>query len=163
MKNEKASKIKLLITDVDGVMTDGGMYFSSTGEEMKRFSAKDGFAVGICKQNGIEYGIISAGHSPALVQARAKVLNIEHVFVGYRPKLEVLKEWLVTMKLEADQVAYIGDDITDLEIMDFVGYTACPADAIKEVKAVVDVVLEKNGGHGCIREFVEEHLLPGGK
>ena len=161
MKNEKASKIKLLITDVDGVMTDGGMYFSSTGEEMKRFSAKDGFAVGICKENGIEYGIISAGHSPELVQARANVLNIEHVFVGYKPKLDVLKEWLITMHLEADEVAYIGDDLTDIEIMNFVGFTACPADAVDLVKSVVDVVLTKNGGHGCIREFVEEHLVLG--
>ena len=159
MSVEKARKIKMLITDVDGVMTDGGMYFTSTGEEMKRFSARDGFAVAICRDKNIEYGIISAGHSPALVEARARVLKIKHCYVGYTPKLDVLKEWLEKMNLKPEEIAYIGDDLTDIHIMDFVGYTACPADAIEKVKKKVDVVLSKNGGHGCIREFVEEHLV----
>lgn len=155
----KAKKIKILITDVDGVMTDGGMFFTSSGEEIKRFSARDGMAVSICRDHGIDYGIISAGHSPELVKARAKVLKIEQVYVGYTPKIEVLNKWLQELKLTAEQVAYIGDDITDLEVLKFVGLSACPADAVKAVKDTVDIVLEKNGGHGCIREFVEEHLL----
>jgi YrbI family 3-deoxy-D-manno-octulosonate 8-phosphate phosphatase len=159
MLKEKAQKIKMLITDVDGVMTDGGMYFSSTGEEMKRFSVKDGMAVGLCCQYGIEYGIISAGHSLPLVAARAKVLKVEHVYVGYTPKIEILNEWLQKLNLKAEEVAYIGDDVKDMEVMQAVGLSACPADAVKQVVNIADVVLSKNGGHGCVREFVEEYLI----
>lgn len=159
MNKEKASRIKLLITDVDGVMTDGGMYFSSTGEEMKRFSARDGMAVGICREHNIEYGIISAGHSAALVEARAKVLKINLVYVGYTPKIEILKKWLKELNLSTEQVAYIGDDITDIKIMEVVGLSACPSDAAKKAKEAADIVLKNNGGNGCVREFVEEILL----
>ena len=153
------NKIKLLITDVDGVMTDGGMYFSSNGDEMKRFNSKDGMAVAICRDHGIEYGIISAGHHPGLVEARAAVLNIKHVSVSKRPKMEILNEWLDVMNLKAEEVAYIGDDLTDIEIMKAVGLSACPADAAKQVKAIANIILQTNGGYGCVREFVEEHLV----
>ena len=156
---EKAKKIKMHITDVDGVMTDGGMYFSSTGEEMKRFSARDGMAVGICRDHGIEYGIISAGHSLKLVEARAKVLKVEHVYVGYTPKIQILNEWMIKFNLKAEEIAYIGDDLTDIEVMNTVGLSACPADAAKKAKENADIVLSKNGGYGCIREFVEDYLV----
>ena len=159
MLKEKAKKIKMLITDVDGVMTDGGMYFSSTGEEMKRFSVKDGMSVGLCRDAGIDFGFISAGHSLALVEARAKVLKVNHVYVGYTPKLEILNQWLKNLNLKAEEVAYIGDDLKDIPVMEAVGLSACPADAVKQVIAIADVVLSKNGGHGCVREFVEEILL----
>lgn len=149
----------MLITDVDGVMTDGGMYFTSNGDEMKRFNSKDGMAVAICAENNIDYGIISAGHDPKLVQARANVLNINHVYVGKKPKLDVLKDWLEHMLFGIDEVAYIGDDLTDVAIMKAVGLSACPADAVMAVKNISDIVLTKAGGQGCIREFVEQHLL----
>jgi YrbI family 3-deoxy-D-manno-octulosonate 8-phosphate phosphatase len=153
------AEIKLLITDVDGVMTDGGMYFSSTGEEMKRFNSKDGMAVNLCRQRGIEYGIISAGHSVELVQARARVLNITHVYVGKEQKLDVLNRWMESMSLKTENVAYIGDDLNDIPVMQAVGLSACPANAAKEVKAIASIVLNTAGGQGCVREFVEEHLL----
>lgn len=159
MLKEKAKKIKMLITDVDGVMTDGGMYFSSTGEEMKRFSVKDGMSVRLCRDAGIDFGFISAGHSLALVEARAKVLKVNHVYVGYTPKIEILNQWLEKLNLKAEEVAYIGDDLKDIPVMEAVGISACPADAVKQVIAIADVVLTKNGGHGCVREFVEEVLL----
>ena len=159
MHRDKASKIKMLITDVDGVMTDGGMYFSSTGEEMKRFSAKDGMAVGLCRDRGIDFGIISAGHSIPLVAARANVLKVKHVYVGKTPKIEILNAWLEKLELKAEEVAYIGDDVKDIEVMQAVGLSACPADAVKKVVAIADIVLSKNGGHGCIREFVEDYLI----
>lgn len=157
--HKKASKIKMLITDVDGVMTDSGMYFSSTGEEMKRFNVKDGMAVGLCRENGIEYGIISAGHSLPLVSARASVLKVEHVYVGKTPKIEIFNEWLQKLNLKADEIAYIGDDVKDIEVMQACGLSACPADAVKKVISIADVVLSKNGGDGCVREFVEDHLI----
>lgn len=149
----------MLITDVDGVMTDGGMYFTSNGDEMKRFNSKDGMAVAICSENNIDYGIISAGHDPKLVQARADVLKINHVYVGKKPKLDVLKDWLEHMLINIEEIAYIGDDLTDVNVMKAVGLSACPADAAKAVKNISDIILTKNGGQGCIREFVEEHLL----
>ena len=151
--------IKILITDVDGVMTDGGMYFTSDGKEMKRFSARDGYGVKLCKEAGIDYGIISSGHSLELVQARAKVLGVEHVYVGYEEKTDILQQWLDKMKLTWENVAYIGDDLSDFTVIQKVGLSACPADAAKAIKEVVDIKLTNNGGHGCIREFVEEYLL----
>lgn len=160
MPKENAKKIKMLITDVDGVMTDGGMYFSSSGEEMKRFNAKDGYAVKICKDNGIDYGIISSGHSLSLVMARAKVLKVEHVYVGYTSKVDILEQWLEKLNLKAEEIAYIGDDLSDNEVIEMVGFSACPADASKQIMNKADVVLKRNGGDGCIREFVEEHLIP---
>lgn len=159
MDKGKAKQIKMLITDIDGVMTDGGMYFSSTGEEMKRFSVKDGMAVGMCRDAGIDFGFISAGHSLALVEARAKVLQVKHVYVGYTPKIEILQEWMAKLNLKAEEIAYIGDDLKDIPVMQAVGISACPADAVKQVVEIADVVLSKNGGHGCVREFVEDYLL----
>ena len=155
----KASHIKILICDVDGVMTDGGMYIASDGSEMKRFNSKDGMAVAMCRDAGVDFGIISAGHDPGLVMARAKQLKLKHVSVSKRPKIDVLNEWLAAMKLDASEVAYIGDDLTDIEVMKTVGMSACPADAAKQVKAIAQIVLTKDGGAGCVRELVEEHIL----
>ena len=92
-------------------------------------------------------------------EARAKVLKVNHVYVGYTPKLEILNQWLKNLNLKAEEVAYIGDDLKDIPVMEAVGLSACPADAVKKVIAIADVVLSKNGGHGCVREFVEEVLL----
>lgn len=150
----------MLITDVDGVMTDGGMYFNSDGKEMKRFHSKDGFAVSLCREKGIEYGIISAGHDLELILARARVLNIEHVYVGKTKKINILEQWLEKFDLKPEEVAYIGDDISDIDVIKAVGYSACPADASRQVREIVDIVLVKNGGQGCVREFVEDNLLP---
>ena len=152
--------IKLLVTDVDGVMTDGGMYFTGNGEEMKCFNAKDGMAINICRKNGIESGIISHGHHVGIVESRAAVLGIQRVYVGKDPKADVLLKWVNEMGIDLTQVAYIGDDLNDIPVMEIVGISACPADASKTVKKISNVVLETNGGQGCIREFVEEHLLP---
>jgi len=151
--------IKLLITDVDGVMTDGGMYFTSNGDEMKRFNAKDGVAINMCREHGIESGIISHGHHAGIVEARATVLGIQRVYVGKEPKVDVLSKWVKEMGLNMTQVAYIGDDLNDIPVMEMVGISACPADASGAVKKISDVVLKTNGGHGCIREFVEVHLI----
>lgn len=151
--------IKLLVTDVDGVMTDGGMYFTSNGDEMKRFNAKDGVAINMCRDRGIESGIISHGHHAGIVETRASVLGITRVYVGKEPKIDVLSNWVDAMGINMNQVAYIGDDLNDIPVMQAVGVSACPSDGSKAVKRIADIVLETNGGHGCIREFVEEYLL----
>lgn len=156
-KKDKAPRmgIKMLVLDVDGVLTDGSMYISEQGVCMKKYNAKDGMAVRICQQRGIEVGVISAGTNYNLVKRRTDMLDVKHVYVGPRPKLDVLKEWLQELNISPLEVAYIGDDIPDMEIMKYVGSSACPADAAKQVRDIVDVVLSKNGGDGCVREWVD--------
>lgn len=150
--------IKFLSLDVDGVMTDGGMYYSESGEEIKRFSTKDGRAIIELQKSGTPVGLISSGLKTNIIEGRAKTLGIEWVHVGTVPKLPVLQEWVEKMGISMDQVAHIGDDINDREVLQAVGLSACPADAVDSIKTIVDVVLTKNGGHGAIREFVEKHL-----
>jgi YrbI family 3-deoxy-D-manno-octulosonate 8-phosphate phosphatase len=154
-----AHNIKLLVLDVDGVMTDGGMIFTKNGDELKKFNSKDGIGINLCHEKGIKVGIISAGHHGAIVEKRATMLGIERFYVGKRPKLDVLKSWLSDMEINPEDVAYIGDDINDIPIMRYIGLSACPADAAMAVKNVVSVRLTSPGGSGCVREFVDNYLM----
>lgn len=151
--------IKMLIMDCDGVLTDGAMIFSKNGDEIKRFNAKDGQGIKQCHNNGMLSGIISAGISTGLVEKRAEMLGVENVYVGKRPKLEVLNEWLERLNLDFEHIAYIGDDITDIPILEKVGASFCPADAVSAVKQTAEVVLSLKGGEGCVRELIEDYLL----
>jgi YrbI family 3-deoxy-D-manno-octulosonate 8-phosphate phosphatase len=151
----KLRKIKLLLTDVDGVLTDTGVYYSVSGEELKRFSLRDGMGVERLKKLvKVKTGIIS-GEKSLLVRKRADKLEIEELHLGIKNKLKVLKSICKTNELNFEEIAYIGDDVNDLEVIEVVGLSACPADAMKEVKEKVDIILEKNGGHGAFREFAE--------
>jgi len=150
--------IKLVILDVDGTMTDGGMYFTENGDQIKKYNTKDGMAIKRCSKDGLAFGIISHGHKIKMVEDRAHLLDINHVYVGQERKTEVLSRWCVDLGISPENVAFIGDDINDVEIMETVGLSACPADAINSVKSIADVVLTKNGGAGCIREFLDEWL-----
>lgn len=152
--------IKMLVMDCDGVLTDGGMTFTKNGDEIKKFNAKDGQGIKRAQQSGMLTGIISAGISTGLVEKRAEMLGIPHVYVGKRPKLEVLKEWLQELGLEMKQIAYIGDDISDITILQKAGISACPSDAVRQVRDICDLVLSLEGGNGCVRELIDEHLLP---
>jgi YrbI family 3-deoxy-D-manno-octulosonate 8-phosphate phosphatase len=154
----EVDKFKLVILDVDGTMTDGGMYFTENGDQMKKYNTKDGLAIKGKVKEGIHFGIISHGKKLKVVKDRAELLGIQHVYVGDKDKSEVLKEWLSEMEISLSETVYIGDDINDLKIMESVGLSACPADAITSVKKVADIVLSKNGGQGCIREFLDEWL-----
>lgn len=156
---ERLSKIRLLILDVDGVMTDGGMYMMMNGDQMKKFDTKDGRGIIELQKKGIEVGIISSGIYDVAVTARAKMLGIGHCYVGKRPKMEVLEELCTQLNIDYEQVAIIGDDINDLEVMRSVGFKACPANAVQAVKNEVNVILQKKGGEGCVREFIDNYLL----
>jgi len=151
----KAVDLKLIVLDVDGVFTDGGMYYTSSGEESKKFNVKDGMAIALARKKGIDVGIISAASRSEVVKERARVLGIERVYVGKQPKEEVLESWLYTLGLSFAQVAYIGDDVNDVALLEKCGLTAAPADAMKEAKAAAKWVLSKRGGEGCIREFFD--------
>ncbi len=153
-----AQNIKFLVLDVDGVMTDGGMYYTESGDEFKRFDTRDGLAIKRLTKQGFQVGIISSGFLDALIKKRANLLGIHRVQTGTAPKLQTLERWCMEMDLDIKQVAFIGDDINDKEIIETVGISACPADAYEEIKKIVSVVLSKNGGKGCVREFVDLYL-----
>ncbi|PHR36662.1 MAG: 3-deoxy-D-manno-octulosonate 8-phosphate phosphatase [Fluviicola sp.] len=157
--SEKLKNIKLLILDVDGVMTDGGMYFAESGEQMKKFNTKDGMAIIHLTKSNFQVAILSSGFKGEAVKNRAKLLGIQHCHVTREAKLLVLKRICADLKIELNQVAIIGDDINDLEVMRNVGVSFSPRDAVSVVKRQVDIVLEKRGGEGCVRELIDHYLL----
>jgi 3-deoxy-D-manno-octulosonate 8-phosphate phosphatase (KDO 8-P phosphatase) len=152
---EKASKIKLLLTDCDGVLTDGGVYYGENGEVLKRFNIRDGMGVERLKNlANVETGIITGEVSPS-VKMRAEKLKITELHLGIKDKLSLLASILERKNLQPDEVAYIGDDVNDLEIMQQIGLSACPADAMVFNRNIADYVCENKGGYGAFREFAE--------
>ncbi len=152
-------KIKFLVLDVDGTMTDGGIYVLEDGSQFKKFNAKDGMGIKLAIKSGIEVGIISHSHTTEMVNSRANMLGMKYIYVGQEPKLKILENWLEEMDISLSEVAFIGDDVNDLSIMQVVGHTACPSDSVKEIKAIAKVILKCKGGEGAVREFIDEHLL----
>jgi len=151
-------EIKLVLLDVDGTMTDGGMYFTENGDQIKKYNTKDGMAIKRKSKDGIQFGIISHGHKLNMVKDRAELLGIQHVYVGQESKTSILSNWCNELNIEKRQVAFIGDDVNDLEIMQNVGLSACPSDAINGIKSVATIVLSKAGGKGCVREFLDDWI-----
>lgn len=154
----KSNKVKILILDVDGVLTDAGMYYTESGDEFKKFNAKDGLAIKRLTKQGFQVAIASNGINKKLITSRAKLLGIQNVYVGVEKKEIQIEKWLKKLKIGWDNVAYIGDDINDTVLFQRAGLTACPADAVKEIRKMADVVLKLNGGYGCVREFIDEYL-----
>lgn len=155
----KLKAIKLLVLDVDGVLTDGGMYFTESGDQFKKFNTKDGMAILHLTKNKFPVAIISSGFKADMVQRRAEMLGIQYCFVNRIPKIETLNSLCDELNLTLDNVAFIGDDINDLEVIKKVGFTACPRDAVNVIKSNVDVVLNKKGGDGCVRELIDFYIL----
>lgn len=153
------SPVKLLVLDIDGVLTDGGVYFSESGDESKKFNVKDGMGIRMAVKNGIKVGFLSAGRTQKLIQKRADLLGVELVYVGNTEKILILKKWLQKLDISFADVAYIGDDVNDLECIENSGFSACPSDAAETILKSVDVVLKKKGGEGCVREFIGRFLL----
>ncbi len=152
---DKARAIRFLLTDSDGVLTDNGVYYSAAGEEMKRFSIRDGMGVErLRKFAAVDVGIITGEHSGP-VERRADKLMITELHLGIKDKPAVLQEILARRNLKPEQVAYIGDDTNDVEIMRQVGLAACPADATPFAKAVAHYVCPSRGGYGAFRDFAE--------
>lgn len=152
---EKAKKIKLLLTDCDGVLTDAGVFYSANGEELKCFSIRDGMGVErLRKLVGVETGIITGEKSGSVVK-RAEKLMIEELHLGIKDKINCLKKILARQGLTEEEIAYIGDDVNDLSVIPVVGLSACPADGMIMVTEVVDYQCKNKGGHGAFREFAE--------
>jgi len=150
----KARKIKLLVTDIDGVWTDAKMYYTADGEYMKSFSTYDGMATYLLKKAGIPTAIIT-GENSAPVTARAEKLNIEDVFLGVQDKLEVFEALLNKYDLKPEEVAYIGDDLNDYVVMQVAGLTASPASTPAFHILEPDILLDRVGGDGAFREFAD--------
>lgn len=156
---KKIKEIRFLILDVDGVMTDGGMYWTESGDQFKKFNTKDGMGIMNLIKKGTPVGIISSGFTQHIVQQRAALLGISHCHVGPEPKIQILHKWCAELHISLAQVAMIGDDVNDLEIIQNVGLAACPADAVNEVKSNCAIILSHKGGEGCVREFIDGYLL----
>lgn len=148
---------KLILTDIDGVWTDGGMYYDQTGNEWKRFHTYDGAGVSIAHQHGIPVGIIT-GEDTEIVARRAQKLKVDFLFQGVKNKLEVAQGLCTELGIDISEVAYIGDDLADIPLLQKVGYNGAPANAIKHVKETVKYVCETKGGDGAFREFIE-HIM----
>jgi YrbI family 3-deoxy-D-manno-octulosonate 8-phosphate phosphatase len=143
-----------LCVDVDGVLTDAGMYYGPTGEVLKKFNTRDGMGLARVREAGVAVALIS-GEDSAIVHARAAKLNIDDVFSGIANKLEVIQDLCARQNVGLDEVAYIGDDLNDLAAMECVGLACAVADAAEPVKAVAQYVAERRGGEGAVREVCE--------
>ncbi len=153
MKN-KLEKIKLVITDVDGVLTDGGLYYTNEGLVMKKFNVKDGMATRRLREYGFKCGIITTDVAE-LIKVRNKRLKMDFLVTDTWDKLGKLKEICATEKIELENVAYLGDDVNDLEVIAGVGFSASPRDAVDSVLNSVDYICKRKGGDAVFREFAE--------
>lgn len=150
----RLAKVKLLALDVDGVLTDGGLYYTDSGEELKKFNVKDGLGLKLIIQAGIAVAIITASTANA-TRHRAKKLGIPHVFIGVEDKLSVLQQLCDDLGFDLSQVAYVGDDINDLPIMERIGCPMTVADAIPANQEKAIYVTQLAGGRGAVREICQ--------
>ena len=160
-RQQEQKRIKLFLCDVDGTLTDGGMYYSENGDELKKFNTRDGMGFQLLREAGIKTGIITS-EDTKIVANRAKKLKVDFLYQGKRDggKLSIAKDICEQMGITLNEVAYIGDDINCVELLKAVGIKACPADACEEVKAIADIsVMMKKGGNGCVREFIQRCIL----
>ena len=147
--------IKMLVMDVDGTLTDGCIYMGPQGEAMKAFNAQDGYGIAqILPKLGITPVIIT-GRSSQILENRAAELKITQLHQGIHDKLTLLQKIAQELGAEQQGVAYIGDDLNDLDCIRWCGFTGCPADAVPEIRAAVNFVSSKTGGRGAVREFVD--------
>jgi YrbI family 3-deoxy-D-manno-octulosonate 8-phosphate phosphatase len=156
---QEKKQIKLVLSDVDGVLTDAGMYYSESGDELKKFSTYDGKGFELLRKKGIKTGIMTA-ENVSLNKRRAQKLQLDFQFHGIKDKISQLKSIIQETGIKAEEIAYIGDDINDEEALKLVGLAACPANALTRIKEIPNIIkLQKSGGNGAFREFVDEHIL----
>ena len=144
--------------DVDGTLTDGCIYIGAAGELMKAFDVKDGYAIARLKNHGVEPVIIT-GRKSDIVSARASELRISELYQGIEDKLTQLQFLANKYNLSPDEIAYIGDDLNDVKCIRYCGLSACPGDAVEQVKDAVDYVCENLGGRGAVREFIDKKII----
>lgn len=154
---EPKRQIKMFLTDCDGCLTDGGMYYSEHGDELKKFDTRDGMGFQLLREHGILCGIIT-GEETELVRSRADKLKADILKMGIKDKLSVVKELCRQYNISLDEVAYVGDDINDKELLEAVGFAVSVPNAMEEVKQCVHYVTKREGGSGAVREAIEQIL-----
>ena len=152
--SEKLNDIKMIVMDVDGTLTDGKIYLGNNGEEFKAFDVHDGYILAKCQEYWYITAIIT-GKNSKIVEKRASDLRINEVYQGVTDKISVLKSLADKYNLSNSNIAYIGDDLNDMDCINYVAFSGCPADSIDEVKKSVNYVCKHNGGKGAVREFVD--------
>ena len=155
---KKCKKIKLILTDVDGVLTDGCMYYSSKGEELKKFHTRDGMAVELLLQKNIKTIIITKEKSKIVI-SRAKKIKVFKVYSGVKQKDKILNQICTKFKVTPDETTFIGDDVNDEKIMKLVGLSFAPSDATQTIKNIADIITNTEGGQGVLREVTDKILL----
>ena len=152
--SKRLKQVRLLVCDVDGVLTDGGLHYDESGGVVKRFDVRDGLAIRMLQRSGIEVAFLSGGRSGAIEQ-RARHLDIRHCLVGVGDKLAALQDLLDQLGLERSHTAFIGDDLNDLTVRPAVGLLVSPANGARGLRRQADLVLRQNGGDGAVRELAE--------
>ena len=150
----RARGIRLVAMDVDGVLTDAGMYYTERGDELKKFNTRDGMGIALVREAGLKTAILTR-ESTKLVERRAEKLKIDHVCIGITDKLTCMRNLLEEIGLTLEQVAYIGDDVNDYELLCHVGLAVAVRDASRLPKSVAHLVTEAKGGEGAVRELCE--------
>ena len=148
----KCKKIKVLLTDVDGVLTDGGMYYSSKGDVMKKFYARDGMAISLLKKNSIPT-ILVTKEKTMTVKQWAKKMNVKKLYDGVAKKEQVLEKICHEFKVKPNEIAFIGDDVNDVKLLEKVGFAAMPNNGIKQLRKICDYKCKASGGEGVLREI----------
>jgi len=163
-KNYKSllPQIKTFIFDVDGVLTDGKVLVTTQGEMYRAVDTKDGYAIKYALTQGYKIAIITGGTNKG-VEDRFKALGIYDIYLGAHHKLDAYQDLMDNYDLKQKEILYIGDDVPDIPVMEKVGLSCCPSDAVSDVKAMVDYVSHKKGGEGCVREIIEQVLRVQGK
>jgi 3-deoxy-D-manno-octulosonate 8-phosphate phosphatase (KDO 8-P phosphatase) len=159
---EKLLKVNTFIFDYDGVLSDGSVILTSDGDALRSANVKDGYAMQLAVKKKYRIAIISGGYSESM-KRRFESLNIEDVFLGVDKKIDVYNQYLEAHNLEHENILFMGDDIPDYEIMLKAGVPTCPSDAVEEIKRIATYISHQSGGHGCVRDIIEQVLKVQGK
>jgi YrbI family 3-deoxy-D-manno-octulosonate 8-phosphate phosphatase len=148
-------KIKIFLSDVDGVLTDGGMYYTENGDEFKKYSVYDGMGFHLLQKTGVKVGIVTT-EDKQMNRRRSNKLGLDYDFHGVKDKLQLIKDLCKQENIFLENIAYIGDDVNCFDLLSNVGVAACPKNAMKKIKSIPNIIqLQKNGGEGVVREFIE--------
>lgn len=159
---DRILKVKVLVMDIDGTLTDSTVWYSKSGEELKRFSLRDGMGIELLHKGGLKTAFLTSENSPIVI-SRATKLKIGSVMLGSHNKLKSLQEFAKNSNYQLEEIAYCGDDVNDLQAMQIAGFSACPCDAVDAIKDISHYVLKNRGGRGAVREMCEIILQAQGK
>lgn len=159
---QKLNNITTFILDVDGVLTDGSVILMPTGEMVRSMHTKDGYAMQLAIKKGFRIAAITGGRDK-MVEARLRYLGMTDIYIGVHDKWDAYQDLIYSYGLKPEEIAYMGDDIPDIDIMRDVGLPCCPNDAVSDVRAISEYISLKNGGEGCVRDIIEQTMKVQGK